>query len=92
MSFSSYKTEQGSIRIDVTDTGIGATEESFHALFEPFNRLKMANSSLPGTGIGLTICQQLVELMGGEIGVFKNPDAKGLTFWVEFDSVDIRLA
>ena len=85
--FSSTITDHGTVRINVSDTGIGVEKESFVALFEPFNRLDMANSSLPGTGIGLTICKQLVELMNGEIGVLQNPDGKGLTFWVEFEAV-----
>jgi PAS domain S-box-containing protein len=85
--FSSTITDHGTIRINVSDTGIGVEKESFTALFEPFNRLGMANSSLPGTGIGLTICKQLVELMNGEIGVLQNSDGKGLTFWVEFEAI-----
>jgi len=72
------------IRLSVSDTGDGVTEELLPSLFEPFNRLDKANSTIQGTGIGLTICKNLVELMGGEIGVFMNP-GKGLTFWVEFE-------
>jgi PAS domain S-box-containing protein len=84
ITFSCAKTGKGRARISVSDTGEGVPESSFPALFEPFNRLDKANSSILGTGIGLTICKKMVELMGGEIGVFNNPD-KGLTFWVEFD-------
>jgi len=72
------------ITLSVRDTGNGVSEELFPNLFEPFDRLDKANSNIQGTGIGLTICKQLVEQMGGAIGVFKNLD-KGLTFWVEFD-------
>jgi len=72
------------IRLSVSDTGDGVSEELLPSLFEPFNRLDKANSTIQGTGIGLTICKNLVELMGGEIGVFMNP-GKGLTFWVEFE-------
>ncbi|OUR74239.1 hypothetical protein A9Q78_01140 [Methylophaga sp. 41_12_T18] len=72
------------IRLSVTDSGDGVDESLIASLFEPFNRLDKANSSVQGTGIGLTICKELVTLMGGEIGVFNNAD-HGLTFWVEFD-------
>jgi PAS domain S-box-containing protein len=84
ITFSCAKTDKGRARINVCDTGEGVPESSFPALFEPFNRLDKINSSILGTGIGLTICKELVDLMGGEIGVFNNPN-KGLTFWVEFE-------
>jgi len=86
--FSSTITAHGTIRINVSDTGTGVEKESLVAIFKPFIRLGMANSSLSGTGIGLTICKQLVELMNGEIGVLQKPKGKGLTFWVEFDAVN----
>ena len=72
------------IRLSVSDNGEGVPETSLHELFEPFNRLNKASSAIQGTGIGLTICNDLVALMNGKIGVFNNPD-KGLTFWVEFE-------
>ena len=84
VTLASNKTSNDKVRITISDTGEGVPEASFDTLFEPFNRLNKANSTIEGTGIGLTICKQLVELMGGEIGVFHNPD-KGMTFWVEFE-------
>jgi len=86
LTFSCHKTENKKIRLNVSDTGEGVSEELFPSLFKPFNRLDKTNSNIQGTGIGLTISRQLVELMGGEIGVFKNSD-KGLTFWLEFDEI-----
>jgi len=71
------------IRICVSDTGAGIADELLSSVFEAFNRLDKAGSSIQGTGIGLTICKQLVALMSGEIGVLRNPE-KGMTFWVEF--------
>jgi len=79
----SNKMSNGKVRISVCDTGKGVPEKSFGALFEPFNRLNQSDSPIEGTGIGLSICKKLVELMDGEVGVFNNVD-KGLTFWVEF--------
>ncbi len=82
--FSCHKTEANKIRICVSDTGEGASEELLPVMFEPFNRLNKVNSNIQGTGIGLTICKKLVHLMQGKIGVSQNSDI-GLTFWVEFD-------
>jgi len=84
LTYSCYTTDKNKIRISVSDTGEGVPENLLTVMFEPFNRLNKVNSNIQGTGIGLSICQQLVDLMAGEIGVFKNQD-KGLTFWIEFD-------
>lgn len=84
ISISAHITDSNTIRINVTDTGVGVSDSNLSKLFEPFNRLEHANSSILGTGIGLTISKQLIELMRGEIGARKNPE-HGLTFWIELE-------
>jgi PAS domain S-box-containing protein len=70
------------LQIDVIDTGPGISVEDQDELFEPFNRLENENSGVEGTGIGLTVTKELVELMGGSIGVISRL-GEGSHFYIE---------
>ena len=71
----------GFVRVAVIDTGQGIPENLQEHIFEPFNRLGRETSNIQGSGIGLTIAKELVELMGGNIGF--SSGSGGSTFWIE---------
>jgi len=68
------------LQIKVEDTGNGLTEQQIKNIFIPFERLGAEATNIEGTGIGLTLSKELVELMGGEIGV-SSQLGKGSCFW-----------
>jgi CheY-like chemotaxis protein len=70
------------IRICIKDSGWGLPPEKLVQLFQPFNRLGQETGNEEGTGIGLVVAKQLVELMGGTIGV-ESTVGVGSTFWIE---------
>lgn len=63
----------------ITDTGIGIKNEDIKKIFAPFNRLDEAKKKASGTGLGLTITNLLVTVMGGELDV-SSEYGKGTTF------------
>lgn len=70
------------LTVHVVDTGIGVPPEFRGQLFQPFNQLsaELAAGPTGGTGLGLAISRQLVELMGGEIGL-NETSTGGSDFW-----------
>ncbi|MDH6357334.1 ATP-binding protein [Parabacteroides sp. PF5-9] len=89
LSNASKFTKEGSIRIGykvnnedtlyfyVADTGSGISKDQLGTIFGRFVKL---NNFVPGTGLGLSLCQTIVHSMGGEIGV-NSEEGKGTTFW-----------
>jgi len=68
---------QGSIAFEVEDTGAGVPAHLVAAAFEPFRQIRTSSGEAPrGTGLGLPISKQLVELMGGDL-LFNSREGKG---------------
>jgi len=74
--------EDNMTRFCITDTGYGLTQDQRSQLFIPFNRLGVEQTEVDGVGIGLVITKNIVELMGGKIGV-ESQSGEGSTFWFE---------
>jgi len=71
----------GILHISVSDTGSGIPDDMRDKVFEPFGRLGAENSSIPSTGISLSVTKQLVERMGDTVG-FESTVGEGTTFWI----------
>lgn len=94
-------TEEGTVRlsvnyrnqvaeIQVSDTGIGISEDDLDRIFKPFERIRKPGApAVSGTGLGLTITRLLTDIMGGDLSVENNADG-GCTFtvWLMLSPVD----
>lgn len=70
------------VRFEVKDSGPGIRAEDMERIFLPFEQLANQPAEEAGSGLGLTICRQYIELMGGQLGVTSEPGT-GSVFYFE---------
>lgn len=72
-----------SLRFEVSDTGIGISEQGLERLFKDFSQVDASTSrQYGGTGLGLVICKKIIEMMNGQVGV-ESEAGIGSCFWAE---------
>ena len=79
----------GGMQVRIRDSGFGIAPEQIARLFTAFDRLGAETGTVEGTGLGLVIAKQLIEAMGGRIGVESMPGT-GSTFWLELPESALR--
>ena len=81
--------ESGTIRIEVSDTGVGISAEDIKRLFSAFTQLDdSAARKVEGTGLGLALCKQLAGYMGGQVGV-SSAVGEGSTFYLDVPAIEV---
>ena len=82
-----FKRTPGIARIEINDTGIGVSAELLPTLFQPFTQADSSTTRrFGGSGLGLSICRELAELMGGAVGL-DSDGRTGSCAWVDLPLV-----
>ena len=87
-AFDRTSARRGTLRIAVSDTGIGIAAEDISRLMRPYVRLQGRNAR-GGTGLGLAICKRIVDSLGGSISI-SSEQGKGSIFAVMLPGVECR--
>ncbi|MCF8253716.1 MAG: PAS domain S-box protein [Bacteroidia bacterium] len=77
-------------KLKISDTGFGISNQDLERIFNPFERVSKDGMPIEGTGLGLSVVKQLIELMHGEVGVESTLNV-GSTFWVKIPTSNSSL-
>ena len=80
--------EKGTLRIEIEDTGVGISEEDKYKISSPYVQTASKISRNGGTGLGLAVCRQFAEAMGGAM-TFESELGKGSTFRITIPNVKV---
>ena len=76
------------VRFEIADTGVGIDPDKLEEIFLPFQQAGDRSRRYSGTGLGLPICQKIVEMMGGQLHVESRLN-EGSTFWFEIELIEV---
>ncbi len=80
---------QGRLYVEIKDTGVGISKEGQEEIFQPFIQEDASTTRrFEGSGLGLALCQRLVEAMGGSVGV-KSIKGVGSSFYIELGAEEV---
>ncbi|MEL7035647.1 MAG: ATP-binding protein [Cyanobacteria bacterium J06592_8] len=80
----STRLKKAKLRFEIIDTGVGMNAQELQKIFQPFEQVGEIHNRADGTGLGLNITQQLIEMMGGQLHV-ESTSGQGSTFWFDVD-------
>ena len=76
------------VRFAVEDTGIGIPQDEYDNIFRPFGQIKSSSYDIEGTGLGLPICQNILNLMDSELNL-SSKVGQGSRFWFDLDLKEV---
>ncbi|MFN6070586.1 MAG: ATP-binding protein, partial [Pseudanabaena sp.] len=85
---SNPKQKNYKLRFEIADTGVGIAPDKLEEIFLPFQQVGERSRRYSGTGLGLPICQKIVEMMGGQLQVTSTLN-EGSTFWFEIELTEV---